>query len=317
MTDPSTPSPSDPDQPGLPEGFDPGKGSKHPEQDNDEGIAAGEKPKLPDPGQSDEGDGSPPRLKLKQILTPLSPHLTAPRPEADKGVQKKKAFKPSPKAVPVEPEPEPTPEELESSTTDSLKPVPAPEASTPREIETSPPTDEELGLEKEEASEEPPKKEQAGKPAAKKAAPAPKPKARRLVFALLIPVVLLAAILLLVHYLFDPFGLKIKPIEELPDVSLIRETAQPAPSIEPRDAGSALLLDALEEQTIEGYLANLQRQRIFVCSNPKGIFIDSVLFTEGTPINPQLGLELAEVDMEGDSFSLQDGTGQSYRLDLP
>jgi hypothetical protein len=296
MPDPSTPNPSDPESgEHLPNDASPNS-------------------------ESQGGDENPPKLKLKQILTPLSPHLTAPRPERGERIEKeKKAFIPSPEAVPVEPEPEPTPEELASLDTGAPPPPTKPEAGPPREIETSPPTDEELGLTDGETPQETAPQSDSPEPQKKNPVqkPAPKAKARKLVFALLVPVILIIAILALVQYLFDPLGLKIKPIEELPDLALADAKPLATTNLLEESQGSEDLLENLENQELASYLSVLKTRQIFPSSNPKGIFIDSVLFTEGDRLNPYMGLDLVEIDLEAGSFRLEDQSGQSYSIDIP
>ncbi|MEX0332255.1 MAG: hypothetical protein AB3N64_12615 [Puniceicoccaceae bacterium] len=254
------------------------------------------------------------KLKLKQILTPLSPHLTAPRPDAPESVPKKKSFTPSPKAVPIEPEPELTEDELAARASAGGPKVEAPSP----EIESSPPTPEELGLQPGDeqegqppAGEEKPAADQKTK-VAKKAAPA-KPKARKLVVALLVPVVLLAAIAYIINSLFDPFGLKIAPIEQLPDLALKQQTPD-TKSLSTDESDSNQLLDAIEMESIDGYLALLEEQTVLAASSHNGLFINAVFYRSGAVLNPRYGLKVVSVDGDSQSVLLEDAEGQSYRI---
>ena len=172
MADPSTANPSEPDPSANP----------HPENSHNTGNPdpsdTGQKPLDPTEilrqAASGEEDQKPQKLKLKQILTPLSPHLKAPRPKVEKRVESKTAYKPSPKAVPVEPEPELTPEELAARE----KIMPPGESKESPEGESSPPVEGESSPEEDTAdSQEEPNAEESGevepakKPAATPAAP--------------------------------------------------------------------------------------------------------------------------------------------------
>lgn len=265
----------------------------------------------------DESETKPQKLRLKQILTPLSPHLTAPRPDADERATNKKAFTPSPKAVPIEPEPELTEEELAARESaggaKAAGPVP--------EIETSPPTPEELGLEPgQESTGEPGRgqqPDQARKKTAKKKSPAtqPKPRSRKLVLALAVPAVLLLAIVFLVNYLFDPLGLKIQPIEELPDLTTLQQPAQ-TQAEETLYSDSNQLMESLEEETFADYLSRLEESAMLVAAEPEGLFINAVYFREGMIINPRYGLALVSVEEQGKVALLEDGEGNSYRISM-
>ncbi|MEX0325453.1 MAG: hypothetical protein AB3N33_05130 [Puniceicoccaceae bacterium] len=312
MAESSTPNPFEPELP---------KDSTEPKPDPEQTAPEKASDSPPSPGLRlkpivpEEPEDKQQKLKLKQILTPLSPHLTAPRPETPESAPKKKAYTPSPKAVPVEPEPELTEDELAARASAGGPKVVAPSA----EIETSPPTPEELGLKAEEEQAEQPATEEGNQPqaekktkAAKKAAP-PKPKARKVVLALLVPVVLLAAIAYFVNSLFDPLGLKIQPIEQLPDLALKPQSPE-AKSLSTEASDSSQFLDAIEKESIEDYLTLLEEQAVLAASSQDGLFINAVYYRSGAVLNPRYGLTLVSIDGDSESILLEDAEGQSYRI---
>jgi hypothetical protein len=291
MTEPLSPNPSDP------ESSRPQEETGTPEESN--------------PGSVDETRPKPKKLKLKTILTPLSPHLTAPRPEEDARLGKKKTFHPSPKAVPVEPEPELTPEELadlkagkllseETSSDSSTPPVPHPD----------------FGPD-EEASGEFPEEPQPAK-SKKPEAPAPtQPKSRKLILALVVPAVIIVAILLLLNFLFDPFGFKIAPIEQLPDLAVIQQTKNSgAAEVDPLTEAPQVLVN-LELGTVEDYMEQFKGRKLILSSTPEGLFVDSVFYEAGASINPQHGLVLESILPEEKVCLIKDASGLSYRIEVP
>jgi hypothetical protein len=323
MAEPSTPNPSDPENPPPRKKLllSP-RGDEAPRENTPVEPVKGEA----ETGESPPEEAGPQKLKLKQILTPLSPHLTAPRPERDPRLEKKEPPIPTPKAVPIEPEPEPEPEPESALGTgtapagDSVEGAEAPPAA-PREIESSPATPEELGLppEEETGKEETvpveAAEEESVEPVAQKTAqPAKRGKKRLLI--LLLPVVIVVAILALLQYLFDPLGLKIEPIAELPDPGLVRQVAQPKQQEESSNAGSKELADSLEGQSMEDYLGRLKSLPMTLSDNPKGIFIGSVFFNEGSMVNPELDLKLRSILPDASAIVLVDGSGNTYRIAL-
>lgn len=312
MADPSTPNPSDPEKPPRKKLLLTPRGEKPPEED---------KPVEAEDLSTDDGEDGPPKLKLKQLLTPLSPHLTAPRRDRDPRLDKKEAPVPTPHAVPIKPEPEPEPAPSEGPVAaEGAEPGAVEAPAAPREIETSPPTREELGLPPEEEGENAPaepseKPEEAAKKAVRKPAP-PARRGKKGLLILLLPVIIVAAILFLAQYLFDPLGLKIEPIEELPDPSLVRRTAEPEAPEPSTNAGSRELADAIEDQSLADYLARLEGLGLTVSDNPEGLFIGSVFFQEGGMINPELGLQLQSILPEASVVVLADRSGNTYRIAL-
>ena len=312
MAESSTPNPF---EPGLPPAS---REPKHGPEDLVPGDAPGNSPDKAGrlkPIIPLESENKSQKLKLKQILTPLSPHLTAPRPETDDRLTKKDSFTPSPKAVPIAPEPELTEEELAAR--EKAGGIMA-EGTSPQ-IETTPPTPEELGLQPDEAPGEErkaaePDGEERKKPEPKKApAPSRKPKSRKLALTLVLPVILLAAIAFLVNSLFDPLGLKIQPIERLPDLTLSKKAAESkVPTAGESD--SSQLLDALELETVEEYISLLEEKAVLAGAGAGGLFINAVYYRTGAVVNPRHGLSLVSVDGDSQTILLEDAAGQAYRI---
>jgi hypothetical protein len=254
-----------------------------------------------------------PKLKLKQILKPLSPHLTAPRPERDPRLEKKEVPKPSPQAVPVELEPEPVPEpssgipveEESEAPPQPVQPLP------PEEQETATEAEEEAGAEEEEAADKQAGPESGGRPAPKWS--------RRLLLWLGAPVVLLAGIAWLLVYIFSPGEPELAAVsQEQLVAALERSKAKAEGTASTADLSPVDLTLAIEGQTVDSYLEKLRRQEIIPSTQPRGIFVNSVFVPEGGILNPRLGLFLVQVEVSayGSLIDLQDASHQSYRIAL-
>lgn len=266
------------------------------------------------PNRSDDTDqtGKPRKLRLKKLLTPISPHLTAARPERDprlEDLREQKEPEEAPRAVPVEPEPEP------------VKP---PEAEEPKPLlgdeevpqETVKPEYEEPA-EDVEAPEPEPEPEPLPRPDELEMVYGRKPDWRkRLVLWLGAPVLILAAIVYLVTVLLDPFG---QSPESSPPAGAGTAGMAGAPLREstPSSAISPLELSiVLENLNLAGYLDQLRRQELVPSETPRGLYVNSVFIPEGSLINPRLGLTLAYVEISpvGFLFDLQDAEGTPYRV---
>lgn len=258
---------------------------------------------------SPEEPGERPKLKLKQILTPISPHLTAPRPEADPRLEKKVSIKPAPRAVPIEPEPEP---EIPLESHDG---APGEEAGPPLPLapgdEQAPPGEdpEEQEAEDNESPEEAEGVEPVG---------ADKKWTKRLVVWMAVPVLLVAAIAWLALVILKP-----PESEPHPGKTVTRQVLQNAANASSKGSANANvspveLTLALEKQTVESYIEQLKKQEIIPSEKPRGIYINSVFIPEGHPLNPNLGLSLMQVELspQGALIDLQDQANATYRIAL-
>ena len=287
------------------------------------------------PNPSDEENGSThaggsggseeerPKLKLKKILTPLSPHLKAPREERDPHRQNPKSFHPSPQAEPVEPE-EPVLERPRA------EPLPLYEIEPPRPEELNPHlpeagiesgagewgegAPEEPSPEEEREAAEAEEEEEAEEPAAPPRR-GPSPRRRGLQFAL--GVILLAAAAFLALRVFSPFGGSSETVPmknaatDRSRTAATGGTGTPYGDLEPID-----LLVQMESETAEEYINRLQKEPIFPAREPRGIFIDRVFFPEGSSLNPKLGIRLTGIEFSGreTTITLQDSESNPYTI---
>ena len=263
-------------------------------------------------------------MKLKQILTPISPHLKAPRPERDPRLAQRETPIPAPRAVPIEPEPEPDPEALKAEREGTTPAAPLPPESSagpsPEQPESQPeqaeaPPGEETGDE----SAEQPGEETTEEDTFYEDLPQKKTPnwSRRLLIWLVLPVALVGAIAWLVLFILKPApGETVTAVQ--PQAGTAVQRANPQPAAAKADLGPVELTLALENQTLESYLQQFQQQEIVASTNPRGIFVNSVFIPEGSPVNPRFGLILVQVEPspEGTLIDLVDADRQPYRIAL-
>jgi hypothetical protein len=205
--------------------------------------------------------------------------------------------------VPVELEPEPPPPAPEPHMTAPTGPgfdQPLPDPSDPGQA----------ALENPEATGEP-------QPVAEETTPAKRGKAavsggRRRLGMLSLPVVLLLAILYVLNLLFDPFG------QQAPGVKAAAAgtdraglETQPARNQQTTLSG-AELRSRLQQATLADYLGQLDEVPVHVSQHPPGAFIGGAFIPLGQPVNPALGLTLAQV--LDDALVLTDADGTEHRL---
>jgi len=161
------------------------------------------------PSQQDQDEDDQPKLKLKKILTPLSPHLKAPRTQSDDGLERTGPRLEIPRAVPMEIEPElppPPPEQKMTAPTGPGFDQPLPDPVADAQAQET----EAESLEEQENEGEVEGEIQAD--GTKEAIRSP---SFRRISKLLAPVALAVAILFIVNFLFDPFGLQLEPIKPM------------------------------------------------------------------------------------------------------
>ena len=229
---------------------------------------------LHDPDAADQppsGDERP-KLKLKKLLTPLSPHLTAPRPDRD-----------------------PRPENKESQDVPGagLEPE-AGESSQAQEVA------EDEGAAEDEAADSSGESDGTPVVAASGVNPVAKPRVgtRKWLAVILVPVLLVVAMALLLDYLFDPLGRRLEPIVPMRDVTVSQGPATPEKQVEEAGTPARALQEKLDTLPLEEYIQALEARQVFVSENPQGIFIDTVFFPVGSLVNPQLELRFLEVVKE-------------------
>jgi hypothetical protein len=292
MQDPSTTSPSDPENPDS--GNEPGQQPKKPLKLKPIGQPATEQAK---PKEESDLDKKRQALKLRRMVikdVEIKPHAN---PDAE----------PVPEAQPFEePDEAPPPADLKSV---MEGPPPEETAIQPPKVETRPTGSGELPPEAPPRTE-PPETSQPPKPV-----PAP-PKqkdttkkakvssARKLIAGLAFLGVFCLAAMLAIAY-FNPFGKDLAPIQpqQLPIVP------QQAESTENEGPQAALpdfenLAADSGQQDLQTYLERLQGFRITPSSSPRGIFIESVFVPEGAVLDPRLGLTLTAVTMDNGDNSI-------------
>lgn len=73
-----------------------------------------------------------------------------------------------------------------------------------------------------------------------------------------------------------------------------------------------------EPTELERFLAQLREQKLIPSDNPRGIFINSIFYTVGAPLNPQLGLTVKAISVspENASLVLEDGEGAEHAIPI-
>ena len=234
-----------------------------------------------------------PRLKLNRLVikdTEINPHIN---PDAE----------PVPQAVPIS-EPDPEPPVLE----EPPKIIPAQEEEP---VEPSPePQDEK--------EEEPPPVVEEAPRDDKKAPPANKPRNKR---KLIFPLILVCGSLLYgIHIIFDPLGFKSSNNEpaEIPTEVAVDPSREEAPGPAEKRLEISNLPTAGVKPNIQDYLGKIGQQELKVSQSPKGIFINSVFYTEGMPLNPSLGLTIESLPNDTNpNLIISDTEGNAYQIAIP
>ena len=159
--------------------------------------------------ESREGDNPQPKLKLKQLLTPLSPHLNVESSEHEKSADEYRPKMEIPRAVPIDPEPELAPHERPPAPDGSplvpgemqLGPDGHPLPNPAMEPPVFPPPNEQQGIPEETGENEEEIEELVSAPA---------PESGRFK-KIALPVVGLLLVIAAVQYFLDPLGLSIDP----------------------------------------------------------------------------------------------------------
>lgn len=125
-------------------------------------------------------------------------------------------------------------------------------------------------------------------------------------------IVVLAA----VHFIFDPLGLSIESIG-LPQPVAVQEQQDPIDNDDtPANLAPVTLTLELENISVESFLGQLEQQSIITSNRPRGAIIDSVFYSEGSTLNPMLGLVLDTVHISGKDSNIEiiDGSGNRYEF---
>ncbi|HSH09602.1 MAG TPA: hypothetical protein VK995_04405 [Oceanipulchritudo sp.] len=260
------------------------------------------------PSQQDQDEDDQPKLKLRKILTPLSPHLKAQLTQGDDGKERKDPRLEIPRAVPMEIEPElppPPPEQKMTAPTgpgfDQPLPDPVADAQA-QETEAEP-------------LEEPENKgEVEGEIEAGGAKEAIRSFSFRRISKLLAPVALAIAGLFIVNYLFDPFGLQLEPIKPMSSPLLPKGDSRNEQTNAPQKISGIDLYVMLDKQSLDEYLKSLQNQKIYPSDDPVGIFIGAAFIPLGSSVNPSFGLILKGI--EKTEAVLEDEYLTEYRIAL-
>ena len=273
--------------------------------DRDRDALLGEDPGDAATDETGERAAEKPKLKLKPLITPLSPHLQAPHEKALKASSEDRPRMVIPHAVPIDPEPDlaphekPPPEEIdgageladpEGGQTAPAETAPDGEATTPG-LDEAAPEDEMVELVAHER------------------------KRTNWLLVAGLPVVPLLAIGWLVNYLFDPLGLKEEPALPPARTAVAKpQTPQREPIAE--NLAPVVLSLELEETSLETYLAQLQQQRVRITRNPRGVIIAGVFYQEGEAIHPGFGLfvQRVEGDQENGFVEIIGPEDQLYRV---
>lgn len=276
-----------------------------------------EKPDHENSSPEESGLEAPqPKLTLKQLLKPLSPHLKVEQTEKD---DRFKEFKPRmeiPRAVPIDPEPELAPHERppspDGTPLDMLGTEPGLGGQSLPAHGIEPHTGRELTLQKNRVHEsvEPPEEEQENEEMEELVStPAPKPGRFR---KIALPVAAVLAAVAAIQYFLDPLGLSIDPIKPAKPVVVEQAEQVGAETEMPASMAPVALSLELDNITVESFLGLLEKQVIIASEQPRGAIIDSVFYPEGSKVNPELGLVLSSVEKA--SIRIADSSGKEYKF---
>ena len=262
---------------------------------------------IPDSGE----DKAQQKLKLKQLLTPLSSHLKVEKSDRDDKFDEFRPRMEIPRAVPIDPEPELAPHERPPSPDgaplgpgqghygpDGLPIPPAGMGSIPGQQDQS------MGITEESATEDTEDEMEE-----LVSAPGEKPGLLRKIG---LPLIALLIVIGAIQYFFDPLGLSIEPISPTGPVVLSESAKAPVEEAMPASMAPVTLSLELDKVTVESFLELIGKQVILSSERPHGAIIDSVFYPEGSTINPGLGLFVSSV--KDNSITIKDNNGREYEF---
>lgn len=244
-----------------------------------------QEPQAPDPPISKE------EAKEKLRLRPISGHLKTPHSSTD---NRPEEFKPRieiPRAVPIDPD---SGDILEGD--QAIPPIqPVEQAPAPAQP-ASPSTD-----------EEEPEPETENLVVDDRKRP-------NLLLVVGLPVILVVAILALVHYLFDPLGLKLEPIVPntgIADSNGNQKASKPVQKVAEVAVTPSVQIEEMPQQT---FLETLRARKITINENPRGLFIDSVFFPVGSTLNAEYGFTIGAITIDKDEsyFEITEAGGSTH-----
>ena len=238
-------------------------------------------------------------MKLKRLIVrdiEINPHIN---PDAEPVPKAESYSEPTPVPMPVDPPIEvPPPEPVETFSKE-------PPEEQPVEIEEPKP----------EAKLEP---ESVAKPEAKPPPKRSRHRKSRIIFPLIL---IIGSLLYGAHILFDPLRLKPAPIvpRDIPIRALSSDPVETAPDLLDASLEISTTLPEGAEPNVQDYLDRIARLPMEASYNPEGVFINSVFYAEGMPLNPALGLKVDSVYLEaGNQFLLiTDREGNGYPIPVP
>lgn len=243
------------------------------------------------PKEPDDVPSSLKEAKDKLKLKPISRHLKTPHPSTDNRPEEFKQRIEIPRAVPIDPE---SGEILEG---DAANPAiqPTGQAPAPGQAASPPPDEEEAEPETENLVIEDRKRP-------------------NLLLVAGLPLILIVAILGLVHYLFDPLGLKLEPIVPSTGISAAMGNQQ-AKTTNGKVSDIAVIPSVqIEEMPSNAFLEMLNTRKITINENPRGLFIDSVFFPVGSTLNAEYGFTIGAITIDKDEsyFEITDAGGGTH-----
>jgi hypothetical protein len=247
----------------------------------------------PPPPQTEPDDvpSSVKEAKDKLKLKPISRHLKNPHPSTD---NRPEEFKPRieiPRAVPIDPE---SGDIIEGGAAAApiqptqQAPAPSPPAPPPTDEPEAEPETENLVIQDR--------------------------KRPNLLLVVGLPLILIVAILGLVHYLFDPLGLKLEPIVPSTGVPVARENQQAGAAKGKVSEIAVTPSVEIEEMPSDAFLEMLGNRKITINENPRGLFIDSVFFPVGSTLNAEYGFTIGAITIAKDEsyFEITDAGGSTH-----
>ena len=288
-----------------------------PASDHDQGDAGGGSGQIP-------LDKNHARLKLKHLMSPLSPHLQKVR-EADKDTSRYTPNVTPPTAIPYD---EPVVDELPAGSPQIKDdPVNLPPAPVPARKEDDPNSARNIlmaGMRMNASPDqvaEPPKPAHPEETAQTAGADSPEtealisaPRKKTKLLKVAIAGVNILIILTAVQYFLDPLGLSIEPFEHkapvLPNQARVDQSADAiANAIAPIKS-----FDDLESVSLEAFVDQLQGARIMTSTSPRGVVIDSIFYPEGSMLHPGLGLTVHSIEGSGSNsvLTVADPDGNTF-----
>jgi hypothetical protein len=129
-----------------------------------------------------------------------------------------------------------------------------------------------------------------------------------------LPLILVVAILGLVHYVFDPLGLKLEPIVQSTGIPTSRGSQQA--TITAQKVAEVALTPSvqIEKMPRDTFLETLRTRKITINENPRGLFIDSVFFPVGSTLNAEYGFTIGAITIDKDEsyFEITEAGGSTH-----